>query len=271
VKRALVRAATGALLSLGLGGAVVGLEVLAALRRDYVPSHPVLEITGTFGPADGRPVRFVVLGDSTAAGLGAGSPERSYPVLLAQRLAGDGYRVELDSLGVSGARTADVASTQAPLAAEADPDLVLVAIGGNDVTHLTRLASVRRDLRTALVRLHTTGAPVVVAGVPDMRALAFLEPLRSLAGWRGRVVSRVIRDVAGDLGLPYVPLAERTGHFFTEDPDRHFSVDLFHPGPGGYRRWADAIYPELAGALAGPSEESRSPAPRSSRSRRSTP
>jgi lysophospholipase L1-like esterase len=244
--------AAAATLVVGVAGATLAVEVAVALRRDYIRTPPAAEIGGTFDPPDGtrgRPLRFVVLGDSTAAGLGAGSADRSYPVLLARRLAEAGFRVDLIDLGVAGARTADVAAKQAPRAAAAHPDLVLVAIGGNDVTHLTHLAAVRHDMRAALVALRATGARVVVAGVPDMRAHAFLEPLRSIAGWRGRVVSRAIEAVARDQGVAFVPLAERTGHFFAEDPGGTFSSDLFHPGPGGYRRWADAIYPALAQAL----------------------
>lgn len=227
----------------------MAVEVAVALRRDYIRTAPATEIGGTFGPADGRPLRFAVLGDSTAAGLGAGSADRSYPVLLARRLGEAGWRVELIDVGVSGAKTAEVASKQVPQAEAAHPDLVLVAIGGNDVTHLTHLAAVRHDMGRAVRRLRATGVRVVVTGVPDMRAHAFLEPLRSIAGWRGRVVSRAIERVAREQRVAFVPLAERTGRFFAADPAGHFSTDLFHPGPGGYRRWADAIYPALAQVL----------------------
>src|SRR5207249_7728133 len=136
-RRRVVRGAAAAMLVVGVAGATLALEVVMALRRDYIRTAPAAEIGGTFGPPDGRQLRFAVLGDSTAAGLGAGSAGRSYPVLLARRLGDAGFRVELIDLGVSGARTADVAATQAPRAAAAHPDLVLVAIGGNDVTPLT--------------------------------------------------------------------------------------------------------------------------------------
>ncbi|MGH2720763.1 MAG: SGNH/GDSL hydrolase family protein, partial [Actinomycetota bacterium] len=251
----LVRAATATLLTVGAAGALLGGEALVTLTRDYLEKAPEPRPEGMFGPADGRPVRFAVLGDSTAAGVGARTREQAYPWLLADRLGHAGFRVELRNYGVSGARTADVLATQVPTAVRDRPDLVLVAVGGNDVTHLTRLAKVRRDLRVAIARLRATGATVVVTGVPDMRAHAFLEPLRSVAGWRGRTASEAIREVTTEEGVAFVPLRERTGHYFETDPEGHFSSDMFHPGPGGYERWADAIYPALAQALA--------PAPRS--------
>ncbi|MGH2687569.1 MAG: SGNH/GDSL hydrolase family protein, partial [Actinomycetota bacterium] len=241
--------------------------VLLTLTRDYLEKAPDPRPEGMFGPADGRPVRFAVLGDSTAAGVGARTREQAYPWLLADRLGHAGFRVELRNYGVSGARTADVLATQVPAALKARPDLVLVAVGGNDVTHITRISKVRQDLRAAILRLRATGAAVVVTGVPDMRAHAFLEPLRSVAGWRGRVASGAIREVTDREGVAFVPLRERTGHYFEADPEGHFSSDLFHPGPGGYERWADAIYPALAQALAPAPRSAPRPASRSSKSR----
>lgn len=253
-------AARTVLLLAGATALVAGGEVVAALRREYLPTSPALEIGGAFGPEGGAQLRFAVLGDSTAAGVGAGSPGLSYPALLAERLGRDGYRVALIDLGLSGARVADLPRDQAPRAAAMAPDLVLVVMGANDVTHVTPLRSVRRDMRAALRLLAATGPRVVVTGVPDMRARAFLQPLRTLAGWRGKAVSRAIEGVAREAAVPFVPLAELTGHFFEEDPDGHYSADGFHPGPGGYARWADAISPALFEAL----DSSRRAGPRRS-------
>ena len=230
---------------------VVGVEIVIALRRDYLPTEPVLEIGGSFGESGAEPLRFTVLGDSTGAGVGAGDAEHAYPTLLAERLAALGYRVELSSFAVSGARVADVLNDQVPKAVEAEPNLVFVAIGANDVTHVTRLAEVREDLEAAIGKLRATGATVVVAGAPDMRAAAFLEPLRSIAGWRGRQVAGAVADAAHAMDVPVVPLAEKTARFFVEDPDSAYSDDMFHPGPAGYSRWADAIFPYLEDALVG--------------------
>jgi lysophospholipase L1-like esterase len=230
---------------------VVGVEIVIALRRDYLPTEPVLEIGGSFGDVSAESLRFSVLGDSTGAGVGAGDAEHAYPTLLAERLAALGYRVELSSHAVSGARVADVLNDQVPRAAKDEPDLVFVAIGANDVTHVTRLAEIREDMEAAIGKLRATGATVVVAGAPDMRAAAFLEPLRSIAGWRGRQVADAVADAARAMDVPLVPLAEKTARFFVEDPDDSYSDDLFHPGPAGYRRWADAIFPYLEDALEG--------------------
>ncbi len=233
----------------GAFGALLGVEIYLAYSREYLPTAPALELDGTFGPRDGRPLRFVVLGDSTAAGLGAGSPEFAYASLLSERLADRGWRVDLTAYGMSGARVGDVLADQVPRAVEADPDLVFIGIGANDVTHLTSLGDVKRDMGTALDALAATDAVVVVAGPPDMRAAAWMEPLRSLAGWRGRRVAEAIETVARERGVPIVPLAEKAAPYFASNPEDAYASDMFHPGPGGYRAWADAIFPVLMDAL----------------------
>jgi lysophospholipase L1-like esterase len=227
-------------------GALIAAEVVIAMRRDYLPTQPAMHIGGTFGPQGAPRLKLVVLGDSTAAGVGASSPADAYPTRLARKLAEDGFRVHLDALGVSGARVADVLHRQVPAALAARPDVVFVGIGANDSIHLTPLDSVYRDMLATIDRLESTGARVVVAGAPDMRAAAFLEPLRSLSGWRGRLVEGKIASAARARGVPVVPLAKRTGRVFGRNPDRYNSADDFHPSGAGYGLWADAIYPELS-------------------------
>lgn len=228
-----------------LFGLVLAVEVWLALRREYLPTDDPLDLDGVFGANGERPLRLVVLGDSTAAGIGVDDPADAYPSVLARRLAATGRKVELTAFGVAGARVEDVATMQAPAAAAADPDLVFVGIGANDVTHLTSLGDVRDDMERVLRILHEAGAEVVVAGPPDMRVPVWHQPLRQLSYLRGIQVADAIEEVAREQGVGFVDLAEEAGPFFEADPDAHFSTDGFHPGPLGYRRWADAIFPVL--------------------------
>jgi lysophospholipase L1-like esterase len=225
-------------------GVVLGVEVWLALRREYLPSDPRLELDASFGPTEGEPLRFVVLGDSTSAGIGSGGAADAYPTLLAKRLAEDtGRRVDLTVLGISGARTADVLSEQIPKVAELRPDVVFVGIGANDVTHLTPLDDIKKDMSAILAELATTEAEIAVAGAPDMRVYAWHQPLRQITYLRGLQVADAIEEVAHDKDVAVVELQEQTGHFFAEEPEAHFSEDEFHPSALGYKRWADAIYP----------------------------
>ncbi|MGH2752180.1 MAG: SGNH/GDSL hydrolase family protein [Actinomycetota bacterium] len=235
------------LIALLVGGTgLIGIEIVVALRRDYLPTEPALKLDDTFGDPTDEEVTLVVMGDSTAAGVGAGAPANAYPQLLARRLASDGYRVDLRVFGSSGARVSDILDEQLPKAIEAAPDYLFIGIGANDVTHVTTLSDLRSDM-TAVIRelRHRTDAEIVVAGAPDMRAPAFLEPLRSLSGWRGRQVAGAIEEVGRQEDAVVVELAKQTGPQFGADPERFHSPDDFHPSAAGYELWADAIYPVL--------------------------
>ena len=233
--------------ALTIGGALlIGAEIMIALRREYLPTEPAFKLNDTFGNPKDEAITLVVMGDSTAAGLGADEPVNAYPQVLARRLASDGYRVDLRVFGVSGARVKDVLDDQLPKALEVDPDYVFIGIGANDVTHLTSLGELRADMIEVLMVLAgRTEAETVVAGAPDMRAPAFYEPLRSLAGWRGRQVAGAIEEVGRAQGAAVVELAKETGPKFGTNPERFHSADDFHPSADGYRLWADAIYPVL--------------------------
>jgi lysophospholipase L1-like esterase len=240
----------GTIATIVLVAGILGIEIILAMQRTYLPTSPALRLGGSFGEPSAEPLSFVVLGDSTAAGLGAGTPEAAYATDLARRLAARGRRVKLTAFGVSGARVRDVLADQVPKAVAMSPDLVFIGIGANDVTHLTSLDSIRRDTAAIIEGLKATRAVVVLAGPPDMRAKAWWEPLRSLAGWRGRQVAVSMEAVARSRGVPVVPLAKETGPFFAAHPDAAYASDDFHPGPEGYRAWARAIFPVLESALA---------------------
>jgi acyl-CoA thioesterase-1 len=216
-----------------LGVAVLGAEVQLARMGPTLDGEP-LALDGRLG--SGTPVRQVVwLGDSTAAGVGASSPDAALPRLVAEVFEGT---VELTVLAVSGARVDDVLDEQLPQV-PAGTDEVFVSVGANDVTHLTR----RGDFASRYRRL-LDGLPgrVVVLGVPDMGSVPRLaQPLRAITGRRGRTIDSAIRSAAGDAGATYVDIAGETGPAFRDDPGRYFAADEYHPSDAGYRLWADAV------------------------------
>src|SRR4051812_14556582 len=115
--------------------AVLVLEALKAWTEgdpDEVVEPP--RAAQRFG-ADGPELTYVVIGDSTAAGQGAGAVEGSIAWETARALA-RGRRVTMTNLADSGAVAGDVVSDQLAGAEELAPGLVLLAVGANDVTHL---------------------------------------------------------------------------------------------------------------------------------------
>jgi len=239
----------GAAVALG-SIAVLVAEAVLGFSGDGSP-QPAGSANGTYGDGAGPPIRLVILGDSTAVAVGAGSVENGYPHRLAAALATDlRRRVEVTVLAVSGARIADVRHSQLPRVAGLQPNVVLIAAGGNDVTHLTNADDARRDLREVIAGAESTGARTVVVGVPAMGAIRRVaQPLRWLVGLLGRRYDDIWREETVSAHAARVELAAETEQPFTDDPQM-FAKDGFHPSAKGYALWADVIEPVLRAAAA---------------------
>jgi len=193
---------------------------------------------------------YVVLGDSTAAGIG-GSYDRGIAVTTARELARR-YRVTMTNLSVSGAQLRDVRKRQLAAAEALRPDLVLLSAGANDVTHLTPAGSMRRDLREIVQRLRAANPEVriVITGSPDMGAPPRIPRLlRGLASHRTRLTNRMFEHEAAGQHLTFAPIARTTGPLFRADHSL-FADDRFHPNDRGYATWFPALFSALHQALA---------------------
>ncbi|MBA2317093.1 MAG: SGNH/GDSL hydrolase family protein [Euzebyales bacterium] len=245
---------------LGAPFAFLGLLVvqgLLAARAEYLPTEPDYRIdthvvpdgdgegSGSAAQQQPAPLRMVVLGDSTAAGVGSPTLDTSLPVLIAQRVADQlGRPVAVTGLGSSGAVTRDVVEHQVPAVADLAPDVVVAVVGSNDVTHGTppwRLRDDVADLRAAVG--DATDAPLVLAGIPLFgSADALGQPLRWVVDAYASVLRDVQRAAAAANGVPFVEIARDASPRFRGVPEA-MSSDGFHPAPVGYGFWADAIAP----------------------------
>jgi lysophospholipase L1-like esterase len=150
--------------------------------------------------------------------------------------------VRLTVLARSGARVADVLRTQVPALAGMKPNVVFISVGANDATHFTSQAHFRRDYARVLAGLPASVGQVVVLGVPDLGAPPRLaQPLRALAGWRGRALDADVRALAGRTHALYADIALRTGPSFRSRPGVFFAADGYHPDDAGYQLWAAAV------------------------------
>lgn len=245
MRRRVRRAVIGVALVPVALAAVLAVEVQLARSGPDLPDDSPLDLDGRLG-GPGDALRTVWLGDSTAAGVGASSPDHALPRLVGAALD---RPVEVRSLAVSGDRIGDVVADQVPRLAALDPDVVLVSVGANDAVHLTSRDDFRDGLRILLASVPSR-AMVVLLGVPDMGAPdRFLQPLRGLAGLRGRQLDDVSRSVAEEGGAVYVDIAGQTGPAMRADRDRYFARDRYHPSDEGYGLWVDAVLAPLQEAL----------------------
>ncbi|MGZ8563178.1 MAG: SGNH/GDSL hydrolase family protein [Candidatus Limnocylindria bacterium] len=248
---------------IGTFAGIMAVQFMRLRRMEFLPMHPGFYVNHVVAPtgasAGGRPLRLVVLGDSTTAGVGVGRAEDALPYRLAQHVA-DGERrpVHVVSYGWAGARIADLPAKQLLRALEPlregetapflpGADIVALVIGSNDATHHTKPNRYRGDLRRALetVRESAPQARVVLAGIPAFRgALRAIEPLISLADLYARPLRRISRAEAARAGVAYADLARHVPSRIDRTTE-FLSSDQFHPSAVGYAIWADVIFEAL--------------------------
>lgn len=193
-------------------------------------------------------LRLAVLGDSIAWGQGASVPgDRLAPRLVAG-LAAHGTDAETRVLAVPGARSAGLAA-QVDQAVAWGPDVALVVIGANDLTHLVPVEAAAAALADGVRRLRASGAQVVVAPAPDLSAVpdvpAALRDVVRRAGERLRTRQAEVVAAAGGLVADRQQVASGA---FARDPAL-FSGDRFHPSSRGYAVIADSLLPTLLDAV----------------------
>ncbi len=256
-----------------LGGSLYGLLHLegAFARRTIgnaigTPPDP----SGLYGAMlPGRPIRLAVLGDSAAAGYGAGVGQETFGAFLATGLSTLTHRpVRLRSLAVVGAQTTDL-DGQITLAMPHDPDVVALIIGVNDVTHRVRPSTSVAALRAAVTRLRESTVPgsrrstpreVVVGTCPDLGTVQPLPPpLRQIARRWSRRLAAAQTIACVESGGHSVSLGSLLAPHFAAAPHVMFGPDRFHPSPAGYRSCAMAMLPTLAHAIGVLPEDGQEP------------
>jgi lysophospholipase L1-like esterase len=238
-----------------LGGALYGVlraEAQIARRTIGEPGDVTPpDATGWYGR--GRPgpaVKIVLLGDSSAAGYGVDRVEDTPGALLASGAAERAdRRVYLRAFARIGARSSDLAG-QLDRALPIEPDVAVILIGANDVTHRVRPAASVGQLAEAVRRLTEAGVAVVVGTCPDLGTVKPIPaPLKQVARtWSRRLAAaQTIAVLEG--GGRTVSLSSVLGPEFAAAPALLFGPDQFHPSAAGYHSLSAVLLPSVLAAL----------------------
>ena len=191
--------------------------------------------------------RIACIGDSLTWGFTLPDSRRqSYPALL-QELLGTDYEVR--NFGCNGAsvrRDADLPYVETLVYGESrawNPDIVLLMLGSNDATPWDwDVAAFRFDyerLVTSYRELPTQPRVILIAPIRMFRVMGCtfggLSPETLEDG-----VRPVIREVAGECGLPCIDLVD----LFT---DAWYCYDGVHPNVEGTRLMAEAVSMKIQG------------------------
>ena len=193
---------------------------------------------------DGAPeVRLLVIGESTAAGVGVQRQDQGLASQLA-RLWHEhtGQTIAWHTFGINGATVAELNQTLSPETLP-EADIVLLSMGVNDTTHFTPRQRFREQLLVLRNTLqHRYPTPIRLLSVPPMHLFTALPaPLRQMMGWRARqldgVYSALARKHPGDfVHQRYRPVTDAS----------MLAEDGYHPGETGYRMMADSVLGEGA-------------------------
>ncbi|MEO5627408.1 MAG: SGNH/GDSL hydrolase family protein [Candidatus Saccharimonadales bacterium] len=232
---------------LGVVGLFVALEAAFVKyngKNVPAPNIPRQSVAQGQGPR----LNYYVLGDSTAVAQGADYLQ-GVAIGTANQLANN-YAVTMTNLGVSGARTSDVASSQVDQI-KTKPDLVMILVGSNDVTHFTANKSVETSLRSITDKLVNLNCDtkIVITGAAQMGAVPrFPQPLRLIAGWRSNQLNKTFRQFSQTHNFTFAELASKTGPTFKNNRSL-FAQDNFHPNAQGYAVWTPVLAESLNDAL----------------------
>jgi lysophospholipase L1-like esterase len=230
----------------------------AAMARRTIPKAeaPPPRGDGRYGNGHGgKPLTLVMLGDSTASGYGVEKPRQTPGALLATGLAARLRRpVYLRTFAVVGA-TSTMLAPQVEAAVAVRPDVAVILVGGNDVTHRISPAVAVRHLVEAVRALRAAGARVVVGTCPDLGTIQPIQPpLRWLAGRWSREMAAAQTVAVVEAGGATVSLGNLLGPAFAAEPQRMFGRDGFHPSAEGYAAAAAAMLPTLVAVVSGEAE-----------------
>jgi len=235
-------------------GVLVG-EARLARRTVGEPTTSPPAADGRYGPeGTTSPLLLAMLGDSTGTGFGVDVAAQTPGALLAKGLAEVAERpVLLITAAKVGGRSEHLLD-QVDAVVGHCPDVAVVMVGANDVTHRVRPVNSVRHLSEAVRRLRQAGIEVVVGTCPDLGTIEpIAQPLRFVARRWSRMLAAAQTIAVVEAGGRSVSLGDLLGPEFAAAPREMFSADRFHPSASGYARAASALLPSVAAALgAGP-------------------
>ena len=212
----------------------VGVGIAFAGLYSQVPRYKNYWQRRAAKPMPDNALVYVAMGDSTAQGIGASSPDKGYVGLIAKALQEqEGRPVHVINLSKSGARVQDCLREQLPQLQNLHPDVITLEIGANDMSQWDE-DSFKKDMNELLSQLPKQ---TVVSDIPYFGGgrKRRLEP-QVLAA------SRIISELAQEYALRVAPLYQVTKE---HDSVRTMTIDFLHPSNKGYQNWYAAFWQPL--------------------------
>ena len=187
---------------------------------------------GVVGGGETR-FRVLVVGDSSAAGVGVADQAQALALPLAKEVAARmqvavGWQLVAQT-GVNAQEAIELVQRSTP----APADVAVVVLGVNDVTSQTRAPRFIDSLARLVAALPVKWA--VFSGLPPMHLLSAVpHPLRWYLGRYAAWLDAALREWCAARGFGYC------ASDWSTDP-RLLAQDGYHPGPDLYPQWASRL------------------------------
>lgn len=117
----------------------------------------------TAGTAEAKIKKILVIGDSITEGYGI-AKDLAFPSLLQKELREKYPEIEVINSGISGSTTASLPS-RLPWALKSHPDIIIIALGGNDGLRGVPTTETEKNLSLAIETVQKEKVRVILAGM----------------------------------------------------------------------------------------------------------
>lgn len=196
------------------------------------------------GPKDGdisgngEPIRLLVLGDSSAVGIGTQLTSENLASRLSHYLNGkSGRPVTWHTAGFNSATSGQIRDYAVPNLKREPWTHIALSVGTNDLKNFHSLSRFKREFGGLLYALTARFPDAGIYWSPpiDTRKVPALpQPMASLLEIRARAFSDLGTRLCKERGAVAIPRLE-------EIAAQGFSRDGFHAGPEGYDYWSEHL------------------------------
>lgn len=195
------------------------------------------DLSGVFA-GESEAINLLAIGESTVAGIGAKTHREALTGQFARHLCRKtGKTVRWHALGVSGITIKRTLDELVPKIPDKNFDVIVVALGGNDVFTFNSPQNFRRDMYELLeiLRAKNPNAKIFLANVPMVRDfIALPNPLKF-----------VLTQLAKLHHFNAIDLVKQMENVYYFDDvkrvDNEFFSDGIHPSAVGYNLWTEAM------------------------------
>lgn len=219
------------------------LQGLGVRRRALILQEPAGLRRGRQGK--GPQLRILIAGDSSAAGVGVNHQTEGLSGQLSAQL-GSQFEVLWQMEASTGHRTRDTLARLQALPKQ-QFDVVVLALGVNDVTHGTSRRKFHRQQTLLMQLLEDKFAPhlILVCGVPQMQHFPALpQPLAWVLGQQSARLDQVFARLAKAR-----PTVVHLPFQLPQDPALA-AADGYHPSAKAYQLWAEILAQKILSQLA---------------------